>query len=403
MIRCVAGGSGLLLLLFAIDLRAASGTPFSQEEIGQIRQINRDLYSLEYGKARHLCRAIIAAAPEDPLGYVYLARTQWLEHMNREGALSLYRYSARDFFSNPAKYGVGISAEGERQFRDVSRQAIDLAKAELGTNPRDLRARYLLGVAYQNLATFEATVKHSWWATFANGDKGVRHHRQVEVGAPEFYDPRLSAAMYQYVAASIPWRLRWFTILLGRSGSKTRGKELLELVAANAVLVADDVRTLLAVLYTRDGEFDKALEKLLRLHQDYPANFLVHIEIGDTRMRMKQPNEAIAVYQTVLAQAQANGDRSTRFEAGVVHNRLGLAQRAANDLPAAEKSFLAAIAHAASSDRTRAQARLELGKTLDLEGRRGEAIDQYRQLLASAPPASLQREAESLLKRPYVN
>jgi tetratricopeptide (TPR) repeat protein len=391
--------TGALTLLPGADARA----PFSAEELVLVRQILKHNYDLDYEVAAELCRTRIDAAPGDPLGYSYLARTRWVQHLNRQGALSLFPYSASDFFANPARYAVDIDLASEREFRQISRQAIETAKTLLKQAPDDLRAKYLLGLAYQNLATFDATVKHSWWSTVMNGERTVKLHRDVQEAMPDFRDAGLAVAMYHYVAASVPWRLRWFTVLIGRTGSKERGKQELEEVARGALLAADDARTLLAVLYTRDGEHEKALEKVRELSERYPRSYLLRLEIGNIFLRMGKPAEAVRAYEQVLHMVQTNTYDYRRLEAGIVQTRLGLAHRAAGNLTLAEQEFRAAADDPSSSERTRTEGRLELGKTLDLLGHRAGALEQYRLLAASAGSAAARREAASLLKKPYRN
>lgn len=391
--------TGALALMPGADGRS----PFSPDELALVRQILKHNYDLDYELAAALCRARIDAAPRDPLGYSYLARTRWVQHLNRQGALSLFQYSASDFFANPARYAVEIDVASEQDFRQVSRQAIETAKTRLKQAPGDLRAKYLLGLAYQNLATFDATVTHSWWSTVMNGERTVKLHRDVQEAMPDFPDTGLAIAMYYYVAASVPWRLRWFTMLIGRTGSKERGKQELEDVARGALLVADDARTLLAVLYTRDGEHAKALGKVQELSGKYPRSYLLRLEIGNIFLRMGKPVEAARAYEQVLHLVQTNAHDYRRLEAGVVRTRLGFAYRAAGNLALAEQEFRAAADDPSSSERTRTEGRLELGKTLDLLGRRDGAIAQYRLLAASAGSAAARREAAALLRKPYRN
>jgi tetratricopeptide (TPR) repeat protein len=379
----------------------ASKTPFSGTEIAQIRRILSHIYRLEYDLAGSMCQAMIRERPDDPAGYVYLARTYWSDYLNRDQALSIYRFAADDFFTNYNKYKIRIDPEAEARFRDVSRIAIEKSRTILKNSPNDLRVKYLLGVAYQNLASFEATVTHGWWASFMNGDKNVRQHREVQKRMPGFADASMAMAVYDYVAASVSWKIRWLSVLLGHPGSKTGAKQELERVISNAELVNDDARIVLAVLYTRDREYDKALIKLKELQSRYPTNYLLHLERADMHVRMKQFETAIGEYSLILGKTRSESSGYGRLEKAIVRNRLGLAQRAFGKLGLAEAEFRRAVADSSASERSRLIARLELAKTLDLAGNRQQAIGLYRDVAGQDPKGFYGREAENLIEKPY--
>jgi tetratricopeptide (TPR) repeat protein len=381
---------------------AESPAVFSDAEITRIREVLRHIFRLEYDQAKNICDAMIRERPEDPVGYVYLARTYWSDFLNRNQALSIYRFAADDFFVNYNKYKVRVDPASEQMFRDVTRTAIEKSRNALKKNSRDLRVKYLLGVAYQNLASFEATVTHGWWSSFMNGDKNVKQHREVQKRAPAFADAALALAVYDYVAASVSWKIRWLSVLLGHPGSKSGAKAELERVVAEAKLVNDDGRTVLAVLYTRDREYEKALAKLQELRAAHPTNYLLHLEIADMYVRMKRFDSAIVEYSNILGMTRSNALGYGRMEKAIVRNHMGLAQRAFRKFGPAESEFRVVLDDPAASAHSRLTARLELAKTLDLGGNRSQAVDMYRALTKEDPFGFYRKEAETWLEKPYT-
>ena len=71
------------------------------------------------------------------------------------------------------------------------------------------------------------------------------------------------------------------------------------------------------------------------------------------------------------------------------------------DYAQAEKWFRLALSGNSSPARSRVAALLELGKTLDLAGRRAEAVEQYRLVQQAADYDNAHREAAQYLNRPY--
>jgi len=394
----------LALLLCAAWTYAPAAEPvvFQQPEIERIREILRHIYRLDYDKAKAICDDMIRERPQDPVGYVYLARTYWSDYLNRDQALSVSRFASDDFFTNYNKYKIRIAPESEQRFRDVTQMAIEKSRAVLKQNPHDLRVKYLLGVAFQNLASFEATVTHGWWASFMNGDKNVKQHREVQKRAPSFADAAMALAVYDYVAASVSWKIRWLSILLGRPGSKTGAKAELERVIAQAQLVNDDARTVLAVLYTRDRQYEQAFAKLSELRAAHPTNFLFHLELADMHGRMQHYDAAIREYSAILGMIRSNTNGYGRLEKAQVRNRLGLAHRSFRNFAAAESEFRAVMNDTAASAHSVLKARLELAKTLDLAGKRESALELYRAVSKEDTFGFYRKDAEGWIARPYA-
>ncbi len=384
-----------------LPVAAAAGTgPFSDEMLERLRQITQKLYSLDYDEAARLCREMIAQDPDNPAGYVYLAKTSWLEMLNKEQVLGIDRFASSDFFAEKPK-GSADSPPPAGPFAEASERAIQKAKARVAARRDDRAAQYLLGVAFQDRASLEISMRRNWWAGVRFGSTSYRIHRELLAKEADFADPYLVTGVYNYVAGSVRWNLKWLAYILGYSGNRERGKAELEMAASKAILAADDARAVLALIYTREKQHQKALDKLAELHRKYPRNYLAHLDMAGLRIRMGQPAQAIAAYEEVLGKIGERVDGYERLEAATVENRIGVARRVSGDLTAAVDRFRKVLDAADSSDRTKTVARLELGKTLDLLGRREEAVAQYRAVQAAADYAGSRLEAERFLHRKY--
>ena len=78
-----------------------------------------------------------------------------------------------------------------------------------------------------------------------------------------------------------------------------------------------------------------------------------------------------------------------------------MAFRDKGDLSASAGWFGKSLGESGASSRSLTLARLELGKTLDLQSKRDEALAQYRTVAAAEDVAGSQQEAKGLLRRPY--
>ncbi len=374
---------------------------FPPAQLAAIQQGLRDIYSLEHARAVENFERMIRQAPDDPAGYAYLAYTYLAMELAVNQELSIDRFAASDFFSESPKYKARIDPAAEARLRQVSNQAIAKARAKLVANPSDRAALFLLGLAYQNLASFEASLKRSWWSSFRLGNQTFRHHRELLRQDPNFHDARLAIGVYQYVTARLGWNVKWLAFLLGYRGSKQRGKEELQLAAQLGLLAADDAHLVLTLIHTREKNYQKAFDLLAELLRKYPQNYLVHLDMGGMRLLMKQPGEAVKIYQEIARQQEARAGKYGELERATVYNRLGVALREKGDLDEAAQWFEKAMAGPAVSARSATVARLELGKTLDLMGRREEARERYRLVAQAEDIAGSRQEAQELLRRPY--
>ncbi len=391
--------AGLTALLLASAVQAGG---IDVAKLTRLRVIVDAVYRMDYERAESLSTRLIGESPNDPAGYVFLARTYWARELNRQQALSMDRFAAPDFFQESKDYKYTIRGEpgAVLVFDEVTEQAIAKAKDLIRTDPDT--GRFLLGLAYSNQATFDASLKGSWWSAFRAGQRAVSLHRQVRAANPGLADPLMAMGVYDYVAASVPWTVRWLGLLIGVGlGDKGRGKQQLETAASRAVLVAEDASVLLALIYTREENYQAAYDKITALGERFPENYLLQLDRAGLARRMRQHELAVKILATILRKIESAEHGFNRLERAVVWNRLGITHRAAGDLPTAEKWLRRVLEDPAAGPQPKIIAHLELGKTLDLEGRRQEALTQYQSVAASENVHGSRHEAARFLKSPY--
>ena len=155
-----------------------------------------------------------------------------------------------------------------------------------------------MGLAYQNLASFEASLKRSWWASFRAGSKTFRYHSDLLRRDPSFYDAYLSTGVFHYVVGRLGWNVKWLAFMLGYRGSREEGKRELRICTEKAQLVADDARVILTLIYTREKNLQAAFDEMSVLLKRYPKNYLVHLDMGGIAMLMDRTDVAVTVYET---------------------------------------------------------------------------------------------------------
>ncbi len=376
-------------------------TPFAPEQLSRIQRGIRDIYNMEYARATGDFQAMIKQSPDDPAGYTYLAFTYWIQELSGKQELSIDRFAASDFFSEMPKYSLSVEPAIEARFREASELAIQKAYARLEKNPRDPAARYLLGLANENLCSFEASLKRSWWAAFRYGTKTYKYHSQLLQEHPEFYDARLATGVYNYVTGSLGWSVKWLAYLTGHHGSKTQGMRDLKTAMEKGVLASDDARLMLILIYTREKNYAAALEHMGALRKKYPQNYLIPLDMGGMALLMGQPARAVGIYQDILRRRELGERKYTELERASLYNRLAVAFRESGDFEASASWSREALADKRASPRTRTLASLEFGKTLDRMGRREDARKLYQGVVAAEDVAGSRSEAQGWLIRAF--
>jgi tetratricopeptide (TPR) repeat protein len=398
---------GSLVNLFVLAILSPNTPAMAQkhvlppEQVAAIRQGLDHVYRLNYDQAIKTYEQMIAADPKDPAGYAYLAMVHWARELGRKQELGISRFAASDFFSESSSYRISIDPQAEARFNEASDRAIEYARARLRANSGDKAALFILGLVFQNMATFDATLKRSWWSAFRNGSHTYRYHRELLQLEPGFTDAMLSLGVFNYVAGSLPWSIKWVGLLMGYRGSKTRGKEQLWTAANHGILAADAARISLALIYTRERQFQPAFDILSGMHKRFPENYLLQLDMGGLQLSMGRPERALEIYEAVLKRRQAKLGKYAEIELGLLYNRLGVAHRAQRNFPAATDSFNRALSSGPANASSSTVARLELGKTLDLMNRRSEALSYYRQVAEAEDYAGSRNEARRLLAEPF--
>jgi tetratricopeptide (TPR) repeat protein len=397
--RCLAL-AGWLLVTAAVA--TAQWTPFKPDKLTRIQSGIREIYSLDYDGAIRRFEEMKRESPDDPTGYAYLAFAYWIRELNSKQEMSIDRFAASDFFAELPKHTLQVDPPVEQQFRNASQEAIDRAEARLKRDPRDPEARYLLGLAQQNLTSFEASLKQSWKAAFSHGRETYAQHSGLLREYPDFGDARLATGVYNYVLGSLNWFYKFVVFLLGQHGSKEQGKKDLSVAAEKGVLAADDARLMLVLIYTREKDYAKAVDLLAQVYKRYPQNYLLPLDMGGLALLQKQPDRAIEIYREVLKKHEAGSPRFNQLEAGSIQNRLAVAFREKRDFAGSLGWSEKAVAGRQGSERTRTLAHLEMAKTLDLMGRRPEALKHYEMVAAAEDVAGSRLEAQEWLKQPFA-
>ncbi len=368
------------------------------------------LFNLEYDAARQKFTEMARLSPDDPTGPQMLATTLWLETLNQARRLQSAIYSTQSFYAGtedkPDPHVV-------QDFRDLTRQATQLAKARLKRNPHDPQTLYVLGATESLKAAFAATVERRFMAALRSGSSAVDTHREVIKLDPNLHDPELTIGMYDYIVGTLPLPVRMLASIAGARGSKKRGIQTLERVSKEGQWTRDDARVLLIAIYKKEKRFPEALALSQELQEKYPRNYLFRLETADTlvsraaieRQASKtkeadaMESEALSTFESMLHERSVAGAAPRALD--LIHFRYGEALLLMGQAQRAATEFLAATTVKGADAGTVSRAHLRAAQSFDLAGKRNEALSEYRVVLSRPNVYDSYDQARRGQKEPY--
>ena len=410
----------ILLALFTI-----SGVSFAQrvEKVttGAANRVELDdlrvqgyeaLYSLDYETANRTFKEMVRLYPDHPAGPQCLAASLWVQELNRSRQRQASLYSNESFYAGDEKSDPHLV----KQFHLWTRTAAQLAEARLKRNPRDLEALYFLGVTEGLRAVFAAAVERKYTSALSHSSRAVDRHREVLKLAPNFHDAELSIGMYEFIVGSLPLPVKILASIGGVRGSKKRGLETLERVAREGHWARGIARLLLIDLYKREKRWTEALAAAREMADRYPRNYLFKLQAADVLVaraaalrRTKgasieaaraDQEEAFRIFESLL-QERKKGAAGRTVADDLVHFRYGEVLLMAGQPQRAIGEFSAAASQTGGEPGLITMARLRAAQSMDLSGKRQEAVAEYSAVLQRPKFQRSYEDARRGLREPY--
>lgn len=366
------------------------------------------LYNLDYERARRVFKELQRLFPDHPAGPYLLAKTVWLKTLNESRRLQASLYNTESFY---AKAKEKTDPKVVAEFRELAQQAKTLAETRRKQNPKDAETLYYLGVTEGVKAAFAGAVERSFYSAWRDGEEAAKRHREVLKLDPAFRDAEITVGMYDYVAATLPLLFKVGGSFMGVRGSKKRGLAALERVAREGAWARDDAKVLLIALYKRERRYADALKLARELAEKYPRNYHFKLEAADALVsqaeaeRATNPSEASKLESEsfelfdALLQKPSKGEAARPLD--LIHFSYGQALATAGRHERAAKEYLAGASAQGAEQGLATFSRLRAAQSLDLAGKRQEAVAQYKEVLARPNVYDSHEEAQRGLKEPF--
>jgi tetratricopeptide (TPR) repeat protein len=357
-------------------------------------------YNLEYADAIREFRAQIERDPKDPNAYNHLAQAVLYQEMYHAGALESELVSGSNPFIRRER--IHASAEAEKTFTDALAKSMSLAQQRINENAKDTGGLYALGVAHGLRANYNFLVRKAWMDALKDATAARKLHNQVVEIDPNFTDARLIQGVHDYVVGSLPWHWKMLGFIAGFRGDRETGIKTLRVVAEKGRINNYDAQVLLAAIFRRERRPKDALPLLKPLIERFPRNYLLRLETVQMYSDAGDKDSALAA----LKKAEELKLSGAAGYAGLALEKIWFYRGNLlfwyREYDEAINQLRRVTPKASSLDlNTAVMAWLRLGQSLDMKGRRAEAVEAYRQAQSVAPQSEAARESRGYMSSPY--
>jgi tetratricopeptide (TPR) repeat protein len=353
-------------------------------------------YSLDYDKAVQDFERVMQTHPGNPVAINHLISALLFRALYRAGAMDTGLYSGNSFVTQKK---IELDGPTRDRINQLTDESLGICNQRLKANPNDVDALYARGVARGMRATYLGLVEKSWYPALRNAVGARRDHERVLELDPNFADAKFIVGMHNYVVGSLPFFVKVAASIVGISGSKDKGLQLLREAAAAGGETATDARVVLILFLRREQRFDDTLAIVRQLIQEHPHNYLFALEEANVLNDGGHGPAAIAVYRRVLAEAKASKFVDPHLE--LAQWGLGEALFGQRNYADAAAAYDAAGGIPSADKDLRQRAALRAGQAYDVLGKRDQATARYKAAVVLDWDSPAGQQARKYLNKPY--
>lgn len=355
-------------------------------------------YNAEYDQAIKEFQTALQAHPDDPFAVNHLLTGVMFKEMYRIGALDSELY-AKEGFLHSKQFPIDPKVRDE--VKQLTDRALQLEDDRLKKNPNDVDALYARGSTRGLKATYMALIDKAWFSAL-RAAVGARHdHEQVLQLDPNYTDAKMVVGMHNYVIGSVPFAVKIAASIVGLSGSREKGIQLLYEAANGGGEASVDAKIALALFLRREQRYKEAIEIVNGLASSYPKNFLLSLELANLYNASGNAPDAIAAYQKLLKEADA-GFFPPGAHVEMAWYGLAEALRGQRDFAESGAAYAKVQDYPNADPDLKLRATLGAGEMYDAQQKRDDAVKCYRAVLAADESDSPRAElARKHLKQPF--
>jgi hypothetical protein len=236
------------------------------------------LYNLDFAGAHEVFVGWQQQHPDDPLGPACEAAGLLFSEFHRLGVLE------GQFYEDDKKFQSRKKLDPDPALRDAFNSVLDRAeksaRIRLTKNPKDRDALFAMTLGSGLRSDYAALIEKRNLPSLRYGRAASDWAAQLLAVDPNCYDAHLATGVNNYIVGSMAAPVRWVLRLGGVAGDKKQGIAQLQLTAERGQYLAPFARMMLAIVYVREKDFNRARELLTSLRDEFPGNPLFAQEIA---------------------------------------------------------------------------------------------------------------------------
>lgn len=376
----------VLLVLGAIITSARAQVTTDTLYEAAIQRGVANVYNLEFEKAEAEFATLVRLQPRHPAGQFFRAMVLW--------------------------WKIVLDIDN-RQYDDEYFATLDtvveMCDSILEQNETDVNAMFFKGgaIGFEGRLRFH---RDDWLAAANAGRKALPLVQRAIALDPKNYDIYLGTGMYDYYAEVIPneYPVVKPLLLFIPPGDKKRGLQELTLAAERGRYAAIETSYfLMQIYYTYERDYAQALKLAQGLHGRFPGNVVFHRYVGRCHVVMGNYQRAEETFGDILTKVRRGDrgystpvEREAEYYLGMSALQTGNPAEALKHLYRCDELSRTLDSREASGFMT--MANLKIGMVYDLEGRREDAINQYKKVLSMKSFKDAHAQAEQYMNTPYA-
>lgn len=261
------------------------------------------------------------------------------------------------------------------QFLSLSDILIKKCENITDKNENDLDAQFFKGWTYTLRAVIEYMMDRKMLQAASDAKDGNQALQFVAEKNPKYYDAYLGLGVFNYMAGMIPKKLQWLTGILGFSGDRETGRKQLVMASENGIYTNTEAKFYLTLLSWREENYTAAESYANQLKDSHPNSPAIWMLWGLLLSQQDKMTDAIDAYEKCLL---LNKDKQSDMVFKTVYGALSNAYFKTNQFEKASEYGKRYMAYATKDDNVNNRL-YSIGVSLELLGKRNEAMDYYKQ------------------------
>jgi tetratricopeptide (TPR) repeat protein len=260
-------------------------------------------------------------------------------------------------------------------YLDLSKKLRDKCENIVDKNENDLDAQFYLGWTNTLRAFIIYMTDQNALQAASDLKDGNKALMFVVEKNPSYYDAYLGLGIYNYIISFIPRKLQWLTSMLGFTGDREEGKRQLKLAAEKGTYTVTEAKFYLTLLAWREENYPLAEDYCSQLTTSFPQSPAVWMLRGLLFSQQDKMQDAVEAYQKAI---DYNKGKESDIVYKTCYGALGTAYFRMNNFEKAVEFGNKYMSMVTKDDRINNRL-YSIGISLELLGKRDEALNYYRQ------------------------